>query len=64
MAASGIARPGLRPASLREYAANQEYARHGRVEDVATLLGLHSLDAARGLIDEEWQRRYAEEVRT
>jgi integrase len=64
MAASGIAKPGLRPASLREYAANQEYARRGRVEDVATLLGLHSLDVARGLIDEEWQRRYADEVRS
>lgn len=64
MAAAGLSRPGLRPASLREFAANREYARTGRIEDVALLLGLDSLDVARKFIDPTWQRKYAERFAT
>lgn len=35
LARAGVTRPGVRPRSLREYAANAVYARSGRVEDVA-----------------------------
>jgi hypothetical protein len=31
---------------------------------VASLLGVHSLDVARSLIDQEWQRVYAHEERS
>lgn len=61
---AGLTRPGLRPASVREYAANLRYALTERIEDVATFLGLESLDVARGFIDPTWQDLYAEEVRT
>lgn len=60
LTAAGISRPGVRPRSLREYAANAAYARSGRIEDVATLLGIRSLDSARRLIDFEWQQRWGE----
>lgn len=63
MANAGLARAGLRPASVREYAANRRYALTNRVEDVATFLGLESLDVARGFIDPAWQDRYGGEVR-
>lgn len=63
MASAGLSRPGIRPASLREYAANRQYAVTGRVESVAEQLGLDSLDVARGYVDEDWQLRYGDEVR-
>lgn len=63
MSAAGLTRPGLRPASVREYAANRYYALTGRIEDLAAFLGLGSLDVARGFIDPVWQDRYGEEVR-
>jgi len=63
MRAAGLTRTGLRPASLREFAANRCYALESRVESVADFLGIPSLDAARGLIDEDWQHQFGEEVR-
>lgn len=63
MAKAGLHRPGLRPASLREYAANCHHAIHG-IEAVAELLGLESLDVARGFIHSGWQQQFAEEVRS
>jgi site-specific recombinase XerD len=60
---AGIARPGVTPGSLPEYAANVCYARTNRIEDVATLLGLVSLDAVMRLIDREWQGTHASTVR-
>lgn len=63
MTAAGITRDGLRPASIREYAANRVYAITGRVEDVAELLGLRSLDHAMGFVDDEWQDHFGPEVR-
>jgi integrase len=62
MAAAGLARPGLRAASVREYAANRVYAVTGSVEAVAQVLGLPSLDAALGFIDRGWQEKYGPEV--
>lgn len=59
---AGLNRPGLRPRSLREYAANRSYALTGRVEDVAIMLGLQSLDTAYSFIDPAWQRDWAAEV--
>lgn len=63
MTSAGLTRPGLRPASIREYAANRCYALEGRVEGVAALLGLASLDVAKGYIDASWQEEFGEEVR-
>lgn len=60
---AGIHRAGLRPKSLREYAANACYAEVGRIEAVAELLGLGSLDTAARLIDYEWQSRWSRHVR-
>lgn len=60
---AGLSGTGVRPASIREYAANRAYALTGRVESVAELLGLTSLDVARGFIDPAWQALYAEEMR-
>ncbi len=60
---AGLIRAGLRPASLREYAANLQYALSGRVETVAELLGLTSLDVARGFVNPVWQEQFADEVR-
>jgi integrase len=37
---AGITRPGVRPRSVREYAANRVYAQTGRVEDVTPAAGL------------------------
>lgn len=63
LAKAGITRPGVRASSIREFAANRSYAMAGRVEEVAALLGLTSLDAAMGYVDLEWQRTYGDEVR-
>jgi integrase len=60
---AGIQRAGLRPKSLREYAANACYAETVRIEAVAQLLGLGSLDTAARLIDPEWQSRWSRHVR-
>lgn len=63
VAIAGITRDGVTPGSLQEYAANACYARTNRIEDVATLLGLVSLDAAMRLIDRDWQRAHAATIR-
>lgn len=63
LTAAGVHRPGVRPRSVREYAANRLYALTGRIEDVAAHLGIESLDSARRLIDNQWQHRFAEAVR-
>lgn len=63
LAKAGITRPGVRASSIREYAANRAYALTRRVEDVAGVLGLDSLDAAMGYIDAGWQDRHGDEVR-
>ena len=63
MKRAGITRVGIRPGSLRDYAANRTYAITGRVEDVADVVGLASLDRARALVDPEWQARWADAAR-
>ncbi len=60
---AGVGRPGIRPKSVREYAANALYARSGRIEAVAERLGFASFDAAAGLIDQGWQQRWGEAIR-
>ena len=60
---AGVTRPGIRPKSVREYAANRAYARSGRIEVVAKRLGLTSFDAAARLVDDDWQRRWGAFVR-
>lgn len=60
---AGINRSGLRPKSLREYAANAVYARTQRIEAVAQQLGLSSYDSAARLIDRGWQQRWGDAVR-
>jgi len=62
LASAGITRTGVRPASVREYAANRQYAIAG-IEAAAALLGLDSLDTTRGFICTDWQRQFAREVR-
>lgn len=63
LTAAGVNRPGVRPRSLREYAANRVYALTGRIEDVASHLGIPSLDSALGLIDNGWQQHFGNEIR-
>ena len=63
MRSAGLARPGLRPASIREFAANRVYAQTDRVEAVASLLGISSLDAAMTFVVPAWQEAYRDEVR-
>lgn len=63
LTAAGVHRPGVRPRSMREFAANRVYALTGRIEDVASHLGIPSLDSALGLIDNDWQQRFGDEVR-
>ncbi|MEU3879799.1 hypothetical protein [Streptomyces californicus] len=46
--------PHVKPASLTAYAAVRAYDDTGRVEDVARLLGLRSLDRAADLIGLDW----------
>jgi site-specific recombinase XerD len=60
---AGIKRAGVTPGSMQEYAANRCYALTNRVEDVAALLGLKSLDAAMGFIDPAWQQTWADTIR-
>lgn len=61
--AAGIKRDGVTPGSMQEYAANRCYALTNRVEDVAALLGLKSLDAAMTYIDPTWQETWADTIR-
>jgi hypothetical protein len=60
---AGINRTGVTPGSMQDYAANRCYALTNRVEDVAELLGLVSLDAARCYIDRDWQKTWADTIR-
>lgn len=60
---AGITRPGVTPRSLQDYAANRCYALTNRVEEVADLLGLASLDAAMHYVDRDWQARHAATIR-
>jgi hypothetical protein len=64
LSAAGVTRDGVRPRSVREYAANRTYALTGRVEDVAHLLGLASLDTAAGFLDHTWQDGWGPTVRS
>ena len=63
LAAAGVNRPGVTAGSLQAYAANACYALTHRAEDVAELLGLHSLDRAMAKVDHQWQVAWAEHVR-
>lgn len=60
---AGIVRPGVRPKSVRECAANALYAELGSIEAVAESLGVDSLDATARLIDRPWQARWGDHVR-
>jgi len=60
---AGVTREGVRPRSVREFAANRTYAQTGRVENVAELLGLSSLDAAAHFVDHQWQDRWGGLIR-
>jgi hypothetical protein len=64
LAAAGLKRPGVTAGSLQVYAANACYAISSRVEDVAQLLGLHSLDRAMAKVDHQWQAAWADHCRT
>lgn len=63
LAAAGVNRPGVTAGSLQAFAANACYAITNRVEDVAELLGLHSLDRAMTKVDHQWQAAWAKHVR-
>lgn len=63
MSGAGLNREGLRPRSLREFAANRAYALTHSPEQVAHVLGLTSLDAAMTFINAEWQFQWGEQVR-
>lgn len=45
----------VRPVSITEYVARTVFAATGRVEDVANLLGMHSLDRVAYLLDYDWR---------
>ena len=60
---AGIRRSGVRPKSVREYAANAVYAKTRRIESVAEHLGMTSLDTAARLIDSAWQDRWGDTLR-
>jgi hypothetical protein len=60
---AGVTRVGVRPRSVREFAANRTYALTLRVEDVAQHLGLSSLDAAAHFVDHAWQDRWGDHIR-
>jgi site-specific recombinase XerD len=60
---STITRPGVTPSSLQDFAANRCYALTNRVEDVAQLLGLASLDNALRTIDPQWQATFGDTIR-
>jgi site-specific recombinase XerD len=54
-----VQKTGLTPMSLTQYAVNRLYARTGSVEQVAAMYGIKDLNAARGLISDEWQDEWA-----
>lgn len=60
---AGIDRPHVTAKSLRDYAANRMFALTGRVENVAQVLGLASLDRAHRLVDIEWQSAWGDLAR-
>ena len=60
---AGINRDGVTPGSMQEHAANRCYSLTNRVEDVAALLGLKSLDAAMAYMDPTWQQTWADTIR-
>lgn len=60
---AGVDRAHITASSLRDYAANRMFSLTGRVEDVALLLGMASLDRARRLIDLEWQSAWSDLAR-
>ena len=60
---AGIHRAGVRPKSVREYAANAIYARSQRIESVAEQLGMISLDTAARMIVSAWQDRWGDTLR-
>jgi integrase len=60
---AGVTRAGVRPRSVREFAANRTYALTRRVEDVAQQLGLSSLDTAAHFVDHAWQDRWGDVIR-
>ena len=60
---AGVNRAGVRPRSVREFAANRTYALTRRVEDVAEQLGLSSLDTAAHFVDHAWQDRWGDVIR-
>ncbi len=61
--AAGVNRPDVTAGSLQVFAANACYAVTNRVENVAELLGFHSLDGAMAKIDHQWQATWADHVR-
>lgn len=58
MDVAGVRRSGVRSRSLLAFAANRVYARTGRIESVAELLGRASLDSAAQMVDAGWQERW------
>ena len=62
--AAGVSRPGVTAGSLQVFAANACYAVTNRVENVAELLGFHSLDSAMAKIDHQWHSIWADHVRS
>ena len=61
--AAGVNRPDVTAGSIQVFAANACYAVTNRVENVAELLGFHSLDGAMAKIDHQWQSTWADHVR-
>lgn len=62
--AAGVNRPSVTAGSLQVFAANACYAMTNRVENVAELLGFHSLDGAMAKIDHQWQATWADHIRS
>lgn len=57
--AAGLRKPGkIRVASINEYVAADLFAKTGRVEVVATRLGMRSLDAAAHLVGWDWREQF------
>ena len=61
--AAGVDRPDVTAGSLQVFAANACYAVTTRIENVAELLGLRSLDSAMAKINHQWQVQWADHVR-
>lgn len=57
--AAGLRKPGkIRVASINEYVAADLFTRTGRVEVVASRLGMRSLDAAAHLVGWDWREQF------